>query len=147
MKELGSTPRLAPGDYGELCRVLRKILQKDRCAAGARGWVGTGGLPAKPCSTSKSASHRSVNPSHHCSAGICSIVPVAAAAADVCTVLACGLRDNFTSQAKVGIVLAVSCEASFAAAALCLEAAGLLVSPLFPRAKRLAPASSRVCCR
>ncbi len=30
VKELGSTPRLAPGDYGELCRVLRKILQKDR---------------------------------------------------------------------------------------------------------------------
>lgn len=59
VKELGSTPRLAPGDYGELCRVLRKILQKD------------------------------------------SIVPVAAAAADVCTVLACGLRDNFTSQAKM----------------------------------------------
>ncbi|PRW20522.1 microtubule associated isoform A [Chlorella sorokiniana] len=59
VKELGSTPRLSPGDYGELCRVLRKILQKD------------------------------------------SIVPVAAAAADVCTVLACGLRDNFTSQAKM----------------------------------------------
>lgn len=40
MKELGSTPRLAPGDYGELCRVLRKILQKDRCAAKGHTWFG-----------------------------------------------------------------------------------------------------------
>lgn len=59
VKELGSTPRLAAGDYGELCRHMRKILQKD------------------------------------------AIVPVAAAAADVCAVLASGLRDNFTAHAKV----------------------------------------------
>ena len=39
--------------------------------------------------------------SSRCRRPLCSIVPVAAAAADVCTVLACGLRDNFSSQAKV----------------------------------------------
>lgn len=29
VKELGRTPRLAPGDYGELVRAMKKILQKD----------------------------------------------------------------------------------------------------------------------
>ncbi len=60
VKDLGSTPRLAPGDYGDLVRAMKKILQKD------------------------------------------SIVPVAAAAAEVAAVLAAGLRDAFSSHAKVG---------------------------------------------
>lgn len=29
VKELGSSPRLAPGDYGDLVRAMKKILQKD----------------------------------------------------------------------------------------------------------------------
>ncbi|KAL4424717.1 hypothetical protein ABPG77_000060 [Micractinium sp. CCAP 211/92] len=58
VKDLGSTPRLAPGDYGDLVRAMKKILQKD------------------------------------------SIVPVAAAAAEVAAVLAAGLRDAFSSHAK-----------------------------------------------
>lgn len=33
VKELASAPRLASGDYGELSRVLRKILQKDSIIA------------------------------------------------------------------------------------------------------------------
>lgn len=60
VKDLASTPRLAPGDYGDLVRAMKKILQKD------------------------------------------SIVPVAAAAAEVAAVLAAGLRDAFSSHAKVG---------------------------------------------
>jgi hypothetical protein len=59
VKELGATPRLATGDYGDLVRALKKVLQKD------------------------------------------SIVPVAVAAADVAAVLASGLRDSFSSHAKV----------------------------------------------
>lgn len=59
VKELARTPRLAAGDYGDLVRVLKKILQKD------------------------------------------SIIPVAAAAAEVAAVLALGLRDAFSGHAKV----------------------------------------------
>lgn len=65
VKELGSKPRLAPGDYSQLVGVLRKVLAKD------------------------------------------SIVPVAAAAADVAAVLASGLRDAFSGHAKVRVRLCV----------------------------------------